>query len=128
MSSPDQQSDFLPAIRLGKIGVLKVHQISDDELSRLEHGSGQSLFLNFAIAVLSVAISFLISLLTTTFNSDKLFYIFVIITVIGFLAGIILIILWWYTRQPISKLVQEIRNRMPPDGEAQQLPPQNPDE
>jgi hypothetical protein len=122
MSKTEQQSDFLPEIRVGRIGVLKVHQISDDELSQFGQGSRQTLFLNFGIGVLSVAVAFLISLLTTTITSDRLFTTFVIVTVVGFLAGIVLMILWWCTRKPISILVQKIRDRMPPEGEAQQLP------
>lgn len=125
MSAPKQESDFLPEIRVGKIGVLKVHQVSDEELERLAQGSGQSLFLNFGIGVLSVAVSFLIAVLTTQITSNRAFTVFVIITVVGFLAGTVLLILWWCTRQPISRLVQEIRDRMPPEGEAQQIAPPN---
>ena len=123
MSNNEQEPLFLPEIRVGKIGVLKVHQISDDELTRLGQGAGQSLFLNFGIGILSVAASFLISLLTTTITSDRLFAVFVIVTVVGVVAGIVLMILWWCTRKPISRLVQKIRDRMPPEGEAQQLAP-----
>ena len=123
MSNNEQQPDFLPEIRVGKIGVLKVHQISDDELTRLGQGAGQSLLLNFGIGVLSVAGSFLISLLTATIASDRIFAVFVIVIVVCFLAGIVLMILWWCMRKPISRLVQEIQDRMPPEGEAQQLAP-----
>jgi len=108
---------------MGRILVLKVYEISDDELTKLHQGSGQSLFLNSGIAVLSVAVSFLIALLTTQIKSDRVFAVFVIITVVGFLEGIVLLIRWWCTRQPMSKLVKKIRDRMPPEGEAQQLDP-----
>jgi hypothetical protein len=127
MSADNRQSDFLPEIRVGKIGILKVHQISDDELSRLEQGAGQSLFLNFGIGVLSVAASFIISLLTTTITSDRVFIVFVIVALVGLLAGAVLMILWWCTRKPIRKLAKEIRDRLPPEGEAQQLPPPYPE-
>ena len=123
MNNNDQpRSEFLPEIRVGRMGELKVHQISDEELARLEQGSKQSLFLIFGIAVPSVATSFLIALLTTEIKSTRIFEVFVIITVVGFLAGIILLILWWCTRDPMSRLVHEIRDRMPPKGEAEQLP------
>ena len=123
MSNSGHQPDFLPEIRVGKIGVLKVHQVSDEELTQLAQGSGQSLFLNLGIGVLSVAVSFLISLLTTTDSSYRIFVIFVIVTVVCFLAGIVLMSLWWCTREPIGRLVREIRNRMPPEGESQLLAP-----
>lgn len=123
MNKREQQPDFLPEIRVGKIGELKVHQISDEELTRLTEGSGKSLFLNLGIGVLSVAASFLISLLTTTISSIRVFNVFVIVTIIGFLAGLVFMILWWHTRQPISRLTEEIRDRMPPQGEVQQFSP-----
>ncbi len=37
-----QQPDFLPEIRYGRPAVLKVRLISDDELTRLGHGSFES--------------------------------------------------------------------------------------
>jgi hypothetical protein len=123
MTGQEQEhSEFLPEIRVGKLGVLKVHQVSDEELSRLEQGSGQSVFLNLAIGVISVAASFLVALMTVNIESDRLFTVLVIVVCVGFLAGAVLLILWWCTRQPIRKLVREIRDRMPPEGEAQPLP------
>ncbi len=121
MSETEQEPDFLPEIRVGRIKVLKIYQISDDELTGLEQGAGHSLFLNLGISVLSMAASFLISLLTATNISDRLFYIFVIVTVVGFLAGLVLMILWWNMRKPIYEQVRKIRDRMPPEGEAQKL-------
>ena len=73
MKDTEHQPELLPEIRLGRIGVLNVHQISDDELDRLAKGNSQTIFLNFAIAVLSMATSFLIALLNTTTSSDKIF-------------------------------------------------------
>jgi len=117
------QAEFLPEIRLGRLGVLKVHQVSDEELARLEQGSGQSLFLNFGIGVISIAASFLIALCTTKIESNRMFAVFVIVVIVGFLAGIVLMILWWVTRKPVAALVKEIRNRMPPEGELQESTP-----
>jgi|GEM_PF-1544635 len=117
-----RQPDFLPKVKYGRAADLKVHLVSDEELTRLSQGSGQSLFLNFGIAVISIAATFLATLLITKIDSIKIFCVFVIITVLGFLSGIVLLILWWFTRQPISKLVKQIRDRMPPEGEGQPFP------
>jgi hypothetical protein len=120
MADSDLNQDFLPEIHVGRIGILKVHQISDEELTRLVQGSGQSVFLNFGIGVISVALSFLIALLTTTIESIHIFIVFVVITILGFLVGTILLIFWWCNRQSNTTLAQEIRDRMPPRGESQQ--------
>jgi len=120
MNEVDPQ--FLPEIRVGKIGVLKVHQISDDELSRLEAGSSQSLWLNLSVAILSAAIAFFIALKTATFSDDRTYRLFSDVTVFGFVLGAILLIVWWFTRKPVKQLAKEIRDRMPPEGEAQDMP------
>jgi hypothetical protein len=70
MSNHSQRQDFLPEIRRGRIQGLNIYEISDDELTRLGQGSGQSLFFALGIAVVSVAMSFLIALFTTTITSD----------------------------------------------------------
>ena len=117
-----KQPDVLPKVHYGKVADLKVHLVSDEELTRLGEGSGQSLFLNFGIGVISIAASFLIALLITKIDSLKVFCVFVIVTAVGVLSGIVLLILWWCTRRPISKLVQQIRGRMPSEGEGQPFP------
>ena len=117
-----KQPDLLPKVHYGRVADLNVHLVSDEELTRLEQGEGQSLFLIFGIAVISIAASFLITLLITKIESIKVFCIFVIITSLGFLSGIILLILWWCTRQPINKLVKQIRDRMPPEDKGQPFP------
>ena len=112
------ESEFLPEIRIGKIDFLQVHQVSDEELTKFAEGSPQSLYFNFAIALLATATSFLISLFTTMISSDRVFAVFVVVTVVGYLAGLVLLMLWWRTRKRISELVATIRKRMPPEGEA----------
>lgn len=117
-----KQPDLLPNVHYGRIADLNVHLVSDEELTRLGEGEGQSLFLNFGIGVICIAASFLIALLTAKIESIKVFCVFAIIVALGFLSGIVLLILWWCTRQPISKLVKQIRERMPPEGEGQPFP------
>lgn len=87
---PSEQ--FLPVIRQGKIGEISIHQISDEELNLLTRGGSNSIFLDFAIALLSVAVSFTFSLSTTVIQSDRLFIVFTIITVVGYVVGIVLIV------------------------------------
>jgi Na+/melibiose symporter-like transporter len=116
MKKNELKPDFLPEIRYGKIGVLKVHQITDDELTRLQQGAGQTIFLNLGVAFISISLSFFISLCTTKKESIKFYNEFFMIMIVSLFAGIITMILWWYTRKSIKKLVAKIRNRMPPKG------------
>jgi CHASE3 domain sensor protein len=51
--------------------------------------------------------------LTTEIKSNNTFIIFVVLMIIGFLAGILLLILWQKNNQSISKLAETIRKRLP---------------
>jgi hypothetical protein len=115
-------SDFLPEMRFGRPAELKVHLVSEDELTRLEQGDGQSVFLECSIALISIATSFLIAIITTKIDSVRTYTVFIVISVVGFISGIVLLLLWGSVRKPIRKLVKEIRSRMPPEGESLSTP------
>jgi hypothetical protein len=112
-------------INKGKLDSINVYEITEDELEKLEKGGSDSLFLNFSIFFFTAGISFLVSLLTTEINSIKLFNIFFIITLVSFIVGLVLFVLWWRYRKPIKNLVNKIRDRIgsdcittPTEGEA----------
>jgi hypothetical protein len=101
-----------PRIRRGRVGSVDLYEITDSELDTLERGSPSSTFLNFAIGLLSVASSFLIALITSTFSSDRVFTVFVVITAVGFIAGLVLLRLWWVSRESIGPIIARIRSRL----------------
>lgn len=109
-------SEFLPAIRRARIDRLNIYEVSDSELQLLERGSPESLFLNFAIFLLSSAVSLLVALLTTTIESNRVFTVFVVCTAIGFIGGLLLLALWGWHRRSRSTIFEQIRQRMPPEG------------
>ncbi|MBI3119859.1 MAG: hypothetical protein HYZ00_14290 [Candidatus Hydrogenedentes bacterium] len=108
---------------MGKIDFLVVHQISEDELSTLAKGSPDSLLLNFAIGLISTATSFFVALCTTTISSDRMYQAFFMITLVGYIAGIVLFTRWWKTHKSVGDLVERIRNRVSPEGESRTLGP-----
>jgi len=107
----------LPAIRRARLGTLTIYEISEVELEVIERGSPESIFLNFAIFLLSAAISFSVALATTSILSNRTFLVFVVITVIGYLAGFLLLIIWWLSRRLTTSITRTIRERLPPEGE-----------
>ncbi len=121
MESPEEKqkneiSEFLPEIRRGRLGQLTIYEISESELETLIQGSPNSIYLVFAVFLLSVFVSFLIALLTTTISSNRTFIVFTVITTVSAIGGIILFSLWFKNRKSISDLVQTIRGRLPPEG------------
>jgi hypothetical protein len=84
-------------IRRGAYAHLTIYDVERSELEQLAQGSPVSLYLNFAIFLLSTASSFLTALLTLPDNQSaevsKKFIVFVVITAVGFVAGIFLLLL-----------------------------------
>jgi hypothetical protein len=113
--SEDIASPTLPPvveIRQGSYKELTLYDVEESELELLSQGSPDSLYLNFAIFLLSAAVSFLTALLTAVL-SDRIFTVFVVITCVGFIVGILLLVIWLKKRRSISALVQKIRDRLP---------------
>lgn len=109
---------FLPAIRRARFGQLVIYEISDTELQLIERGSPDSLFLTFGIFLISIGVSFLVTLLSTGIDSIRIFTTFVVLSTIGMVTGLILLGLWWWYRKSRSNLFRTIRERLPQDDEA----------
>ena len=119
MPSPQNNSvEILPEIRRVRIDRLVIYDVSEAELDTLQRGSPESLYLNFAIFLLSAAITFSVALATTTISSNRTFDVFIILTTIGYIGGTLLAILWGRNRQSLSQVIKRIRNRQPPEGVA----------
>jgi len=105
-----------PAIHRVRLDRLRIFEITEAELEALERGSPESIFLNLAISVLSVAMSLSVALATAKIDNDRTFYVFVIVTVIGYVAGITFGLLWFISRRSLKNVSAEIRSRIPPEG------------
>ncbi|MGZ8160650.1 MAG: hypothetical protein ACXWT1_18150 [Methylobacter sp.] len=118
MNTPNQvQSDFAPAIRRARLDNLTIYEISEGELNIIENGSPDSIYLTISIALLTLAISFLGSLLLTEIKSNAILFAFIAIVVVGFILGLILLILWKRSSNSVADCVATIRRRLPPEGE-----------
>ncbi len=112
----EHEPEFLPAVRRARIERLDIYEISETELQILERGSPESVLLNFAIFLISIAGSFLVALLTTEIRSARIFAVFVIVTTIGLIIGAVLLALWAWYRRSTTTMFDQIRRRMPPEG------------
>jgi hypothetical protein len=83
MMAKAQNTPLDPAIHSVRLDKLRIFEISEAELEELERGSPESIFLNLALAVLSIAISFSVSLFTTRIESNRTFIVFVVVTAIS---------------------------------------------
>jgi hypothetical protein len=106
-----------PRIVRASLEQLTIYEISDNELDSIERGGPESLMLNFAILFISTAISFTVTLTTTSIQSMYVYTTFVVVTVISYVAGIVLGGLWLRSYRSKNNLITTIRERRPPEGE-----------
>jgi uncharacterized membrane protein YqjE len=105
-----------PEIVRGVVTRLTIYEISETELERLEQGAPASLCLSFAIFLLSVSLSFLANLMITPISSNRVFTVYVVVTVVGLVVGAFLLCAWIRSYRSVSELVRTIKNRLPPEG------------
>jgi hypothetical protein len=97
----------------GALDSLSLYEITDYELELLEAGSPSSTYLNFAIFFFSIGASFLTTLMTVNVGSMYVYSTFVVLTVVGLAASVVLFVLWRRTRSRIKDLCLKIRARVP---------------
>ncbi len=111
--SQENLSDEKLKIKRHKFDSLTIYEVSESELEIIEKGSPSSIYLNFAIFLISVAASFLVSLLTSDYtNKQNTFIVFLVITIVGFIIGIFLIILWLRTKNDFDQTIKKIKDRV----------------
>ncbi|MFM7852291.1 MAG: hypothetical protein ACKO96_10355 [Flammeovirgaceae bacterium] len=100
-------------VKRAKYDSLELFEVSENELTTIERGSPSSNYLNFAIFLLSIAISFLTTLVTIDLKERQtLFTVFTVICVLGFMVGIFLTILWYRSKNDFDEVLKKIRDRM----------------
>ena len=114
-SQIDTKDEKALRVRRGRVESVDLYEVKDNELDQLEKGSPADLQLNFSISLLSAALSFLASLLTSTFPSQTARTVFIVITVTGFIFGTYLLLAWYRNHTSLKTVCQQIRERIPPD-------------
>lgn len=102
-------------VRRGRVESVDLYEIKDNELEILENGTPSSLYLNFSIFLLSLTFSAIACLSTATFINSTVEVLFIVVAVIGTMVGGFLLILWWKTKESVKKVIEKIRERIPPE-------------
>ena len=89
-----KNSEKLP-VRRGRVASIDLYEVKEHELELLEKGPAGTLQFNFAIFLLSTAITCIIALLTSDFKWQTARTIFILASIVGILQGSYLIISWW---------------------------------
>lgn len=115
-TTQEEYKAFSPAIRRARLDNLTIYEISEGELQTIERGSPDSICLTFSVSLLSVAISLLGSIMLTDIKSPVVLFSFIAIVVVGFVVGIILLIIWKKSSNSVAECVASIKRRLPPEG------------
>lgn len=102
-------------VRRGRVDSVDLYEVKENELELLENGEPTSLQLNFAIFLLSIAFSGILTLCTATFAQPILQNTFLFVSIIGIIGGLYLLLMWWKGRKSIKTVIQTIKNRIQPD-------------
>ena len=97
-------------IRYIPMGEIKIYGVSKHELTILAAGSSSSLYLNLAIALLSIGISIACSISFIANNSSAAFLSFLIFCIVSIIAGLIFLIIWCFSKKTGS-ILREILSR-----------------
>jgi hypothetical protein len=109
----EEQGEIQPRIVRGRVGSLSLYEITDYELDVLAAGSPNSIYLNFAVFFLSTGLSFLASLFSATFPSERRYTAFLVIAVVGLAMGVVLLVVWAQTKSRLDDVLKRIRERAP---------------
>lgn len=101
-----------PIIKRARLGSVNIYEVSESELELLKNGSSNSLFLNFAIFLLSSALTLLVSLFTVDIINQITLIIFIILLIIFTIASVLLLLLWNQERKKFKKEIYKITDRM----------------
>lgn len=97
----------------GRISQFKLYDVAEYELVLIEKGSDASLWLNFAIAFLSIFFSMLAALITLNpEEKETAFIVLTIITVVSVFGGVICLLVWWKTKGTQEDIFKTIRSRI----------------
>lgn len=103
-----------PIVRVAPLGELRAYTVFEHELDRLAKGTAGSLYLNFALALLSAFVTLLATLVTLSIPPGYAYQSFFSLCVITLIAGLVLMAAWWVSHESSSAIVVEIKQRMPP--------------
>jgi hypothetical protein len=119
---PDEdQTAQNPKIKRGRLASLSLYEVTDYELEILQAGSPATILLNFAIFLLSTALSFWVAVFGTEIKDPNRYAVFMMIAIFATINGVLLLVLWWRKRGSVAQLVAKIKRRISADTVAPSL-------
>ena len=109
---PMDLTQQLLSVRMARLGDLTAFTVHEHDLDIIAAGSPATLAFNFAVALISIGVTFILTLTTTTIASERLFYGYLIVCVNYWIIGIIMSVYWLKTRTSVQVTVKKIISRV----------------
>lgn len=100
-----------PVVNRTVIGSYRTYEVLDIELDQLKEGDDGGIILNISIALLSSAISFVVTYTTCDFKSAFVKGVFVALSFAFALFGLLLILMWRKKGKKIQSVYEKIKGR-----------------
>jgi hypothetical protein len=105
-----------PIVNVAPLGQLNVYVVHEHEIDTFASGSPGSILLDISFALLAFSGGTLVSITTGTFASDRLFFGVFSAFLVSLVAGLICLLVGIRLYRGNKALVNDIKNRMPPQG------------
>jgi len=99
------------SISRAKLESITVYDVMEEELEIIERGSPSSTYLNFSIALLSIFLSTLTTMIITKIESDRVFIGFICVCLLTGISGLVLLVLWIRSNNATKSIFVKIRAR-----------------
>ena len=109
---PTDHSQQMSPVRVAPLGELTAYTVHGHELDTIAAGSQATLAFNVAVALISIGITFILTLTTTTIASDRLFYGYLTACINCWIIGLIALIYWIKIRTSVHLTVTRIKSRL----------------
>ena len=109
---PVDHTQQMSPVRVAPLGELTAYTVQEHELDIIAAGSSATLAFNIAVALISIGVTFILTLTTTTIASDRLFYGYLLVCVNCWIVGVIAAIYWLKARKSVNVTVTRIKNRL----------------
>lgn len=108
-SEPSNIKGSTPGVQYVPPAKLKIYQIYEHDLDCLASGSISGLYLNFALTLLSIAVTLAVTLMSTRIASNYVYQGFVSACFASTISGLVLLALWWRARQHSRSIVAKLK-------------------
>ena len=95
-----------------RIEKIDIYEVTEDELSKLTSNKASDIYLEFAIALVSIFASFLCALLVADFKTYPVaFVVFLLVTIVTGIISLMLFCLWYRFKGKKNDILRKIRER-----------------